>query len=207
MILTMESLTPLFGEAVARVLVDASVFERSKGRAQPLVDALFESVCALRDAGIPTTCEPHEVEEVRLVEAALANAGAEFARPEHRTSYRAKLLCDAYANAKRAVDTANGCTDAVAVTLRYQLAQANKHTARERYDAAGPALDLASIRERLAEIECQRDPAYKIIVEDLLDVTPDDGGMSDALYRAVRRACCRVAFYVVIGRVPERKGA
>lgn len=197
--LTMEVLAPLYGEAVARVLVDASVFERSKGNAQPLVDALLESVRALRDAGIPATCEPYEVEEVRRVEEMLATVGPEFARPEHRTSYRVNLLCDAYAEAKRAVETAKGCTDAVSVSLRYQVAQANKRTARERYEAAGPALDLASIRERLAEVECQHEPAAGIVRAELLAYFTEFDDV-DKVYQAARRACVQIARYVAHGR-------
>ena len=96
----------------------------------------------------------------------------------------------------RAVETAKGCTDAVAVTLRYQLAQADKRTARERYNAAGPALDLASIRERLEEVECQA------------EILQSEGvARGDTTRDAIRRACLCVAFYVVAGRVPEKKGA
>lgn len=258
MILTMEALTPLYGEAVARVLVEADVlsgYEITKPRLTSVAKAtcnLRAAMSVLRDALEPMLRElpggEHlrgVVEHLRRVSEHLHGLDVGETLPEHAVADRVYALRGAYERAaqqlatieanvaehlgsewlkngvvnavsllysnfkeaKRAVETAKGCTDAVATTLRYQLAQANKRTARERYEAAGQALDLASIRERLAEAECQHEPVHKIVVEDLLEVTPNEGGMPDALYKAVRKACLRVAFYVAIGRAPEKKGA
>lgn len=246
MILTMESLTPLYGEAVARVLVEAEFFDQ--GNRDDEVSPLCVAVRALRKADPPVTCEPPEALHLRAVADHLRGMEPGSTLPEHAVADRVlvlrrayerhvemvndikialfetlpdgasvddelagvKLLGRLFREAKRAVETAKDCTDAVAVTLRYQLAQANTSAARERYGSAGVALDRASIHERLAEVECQADPVRKVIDDELNTVEALRVlglGLGDGLYQAVRRACCRVAFYVAIGRVPDKKGA
>lgn len=69
----------------------------------------------------------------------------------------------------------------------YLQAQAETRVAYERNNYAGVALTLARIRERLAEIQSQREPLARLIEKQLSE--------RDALYAA--------AFYVVVGRMPE----
>lgn len=69
----------------------------------------------------------------------------------------------------------------------YMLRQAERKCAYERYNYAGTALELAQIRERLAEIASQAEPLNSLIGKSLSE--------RDRLYAA--------AFYVVIGRMPE----
>jgi hypothetical protein len=78
-------------------------------------------------------------------------------------------------------------TDPSAAFSRYMLAQEERRTAYERYNYAGAALELARIRERLAEIGSQSEPLASLLTKPL--------GERDRLYSA--------AFYVVVGRMPE----
>ncbi len=71
----------------------------------------------------------------------------------------------------------------------YLRAQAEKKAAYNMYNYAGVALELAHIKERLAEIDSQHEPLTKLIAEPLSE--------RDRLYAA--------AFYVVVGRMPESK--
>ena len=70
---------------------------------------------------------------------------------------------------------------------RYQLRQAEKREACEKYTYAGQLLENRQIKERLAEILSQSEPLDKLIST----VMPE----RDRLYAA--------AFYVVVGRIPE----
>lgn len=72
--------------------------------------------------------------------------------------------------------------------LHYMNAQSERREAYANYNAAGRGLELAQIRERLAEIKSQHDPLAKLIDEPLPE--------RDRLYAA--------AFYVVVGRMPEK---
>ena len=68
----------------------------------------------------------------------------------------------------------------------YMICRERRATARERHNYAGAALELASIKERLAEIGCQ--------------VEPLDGLMKKAM--SGRERLYAAAFYVVVGRLP-----
>ncbi len=76
--------------------------------------------------------------------------------------------------------------DAVAASLSYQLASANKREAYEAYNYASARLDMCQIRERLAEMKAQHEPLSSLL----------NGPLSarDRLYAA--------AFWVVVGRMP-----
>lgn len=69
----------------------------------------------------------------------------------------------------------------------YMNAQAEARTARERYNYAAAALELANIRERLTEIRSQVQPLDGLIGKAMSE--------RDRLYAA--------ASYVVVGRMPE----
>jgi hypothetical protein len=69
----------------------------------------------------------------------------------------------------------------------YMLAQAERKAAYERYNHAASALELASIKERLAEIKSQHEPLASLIDKKLSE--------RDRLYAA--------AYLVVVGRLPE----
>lgn len=68
----------------------------------------------------------------------------------------------------------------------YMNAQERRRTAYERYNYAGTALELAYIKERLAEIKSQHEPLNGLLSKAMSE--------RDRLYAA--------AFYVVIGRMP-----
>jgi hypothetical protein len=70
----------------------------------------------------------------------------------------------------------------------YMLAQARRETAFERYNYAGAALELAQIKERLAEIQSQHEPL---------------AGLAEQPF-AERDKLCAAAFYVVVGRLPSQ---
>ncbi len=72
----------------------------------------------------------------------------------------------------------------------YFLAQANKREAFAKYDGSARGLELAQIRERLAEIKSQHEPLAGLLTRAMSE--------RDRLYAA--------AFYVVVGRFPEPKG-
>lgn len=73
--------------------------------------------------------------------------------------------------------------------VHYMQAQAETRAARHQHDYAGAALELAQIRERLAEIASQHEPLAALLAAPM--------GERDRLYAA--------AFYVVVGRpyVPD----
>ena len=71
----------------------------------------------------------------------------------------------------------------------YRLALAEEREARERMNYAGAALELASIKARLAEIRSQADALNGMVV--LV-------GDREKFYAA--------AFYVVVGRMPDNAG-
>ena len=71
----------------------------------------------------------------------------------------------------------------------YLKTQAEKQAAYERYNYAGVALENAQIKERLAEIKSQHEPIAGLLTQPLSE--------RDRLYA--------VAFYVVVGRMPNMK--
>ena len=71
----------------------------------------------------------------------------------------------------------------------YMLKRAEKQTAIERRNYADAALEIAQIKERLAEINSQCDPLDTLITEAMSE--------RDRLYAA--------AYYVVVGRMPNRE--
>lgn len=74
---------------------------------------------------------------------------------------------------------------------KYLLAQAEKRTAYNDYCRAGTALELAQIRERLAELASQYDPIH----EDV-----DKLGVSENLGKLIRTEILHFCRYVVTGR-------
>jgi hypothetical protein len=70
---------------------------------------------------------------------------------------------------------------------QFMTAQAETKAARERYNYASTALEIAQIRERLAEMRSQHEPLAAL----------RDAALSerDKLYAA--------AHYVVVGRMPD----
>lgn len=74
---------------------------------------------------------------------------------------------------------------------QYFTAQERTRTARERFNHAVVALELAQIKERLAEIKSQHEP--------LAQLNPEGNPVArDKQYAA--------AFYVVVGRWPVKEG-
>ena len=71
--------------------------------------------------------------------------------------------------------------------LGYLHAQTEKESAYNFYNYASVKLDLAQIKERLAELRNQCEPANKIIGNT----------------KATRKQLYAAAFYVVVGRLPE----
>jgi hypothetical protein len=71
--------------------------------------------------------------------------------------------------------------------LHYMKAQAEKRAAFNAYDAAAARLELAQIKERLAEIRSQHEPLHSLIDQRMSE--------RERLYAA--------AHYVVVGRMPE----
>lgn len=69
--------------------------------------------------------------------------------------------------------------------LQYMKAQADSRAAMAEYNAASRALELAKIRERLAQIKSQHEPLHSLLDARLSE--------RDRLYEA--------AFYVVTGRL------
>ena len=69
----------------------------------------------------------------------------------------------------------------------YQKAQADTRAASAEYDRAATALDLAKIKQRLAEIKSQHEPLAVLQDQAMTE--------RDRLYAA--------AFYVVVGRMPS----
>ncbi len=69
----------------------------------------------------------------------------------------------------------------------YMNARTEKESAYNLYNYAGVKLELAQIKERLAEIESQHDPIADLLTKKMSE----------------RERLCAIAFYVVIGRFPE----
>lgn len=72
---------------------------------------------------------------------------------------------------------------------QYMLTQEKTRRAYERYNYAGVSLENARIHERLAEINSQSEPLDGLITRKM--------GARERLYAA--------AYYVVIGRFPEKE--
>jgi len=77
--------------------------------------------------------------------------------------------------------------DALIAPSRFLIAQAEKREAYQRYNYAGQALELATIRERFAEIYSQFEPVNKI----------------QAMKLDEREKLCAAAYYVITGRLPK----
>ena len=71
--------------------------------------------------------------------------------------------------------------------ISYLHRKTEKELAYQRYNYAGCALELAGIKERLAEIKSQHDPLATLLTKAMSE--------RDRLYAA--------AFYVVVGRFPD----
>ena len=74
--------------------------------------------------------------------------------------------------------------------MNYRLALSEKDAAYQQYNYAGQLLENKQIRARLAEIEDHHEPLASLLKADMTERA--------RLYAA--------AFYVVIGRMPEKKG-
>ena len=72
---------------------------------------------------------------------------------------------------------------------RFMLRKAETATATAESNYASVKLDLAHIRERLAEVESQHEPMAKV---------QDSVGFSE------RQKILAIAFYVVVGRFPAQ---
>jgi hypothetical protein len=70
--------------------------------------------------------------------------------------------------------------------LRYMEAQAKNRAAFEAYKAASARLELAQIKERLAELRSQHDPLAQLMRSSLPE----------------RERLCAAAEYLVTGRLP-----
>ena len=79
--------------------------------------------------------------------------------------------------------------DALVAPARYQVAQAEKKAAYERYNYASVALELAKIHERFTELYSQFDP-----VEKIKSMNGDE-----------RDRLCASAYYVIYGRLPKEE--
>ena len=77
----------------------------------------------------------------------------------------------------------------LAAPFRYSLAQSEKKAAYERYNHASIALELATIKERFIELYSQLDPVNKI-----KDLPLEE-----------RDKLCASAYYVMYGRLPDKK--
>ena len=73
----------------------------------------------------------------------------------------------------------------------YMLRRAERKAAFNAYGEASARLELAQIKERLAEILSQHEPLNGVM---------DDIGAQDRDY--IRRKIYSMAYYVVVGRVP-----
>jgi hypothetical protein len=71
---------------------------------------------------------------------------------------------------------------------QYMNARTEKEAAYNLYNYAGAKLELASINERLAEIKSQHEPIADLLTKNLSE----------------RDKLCAIAFYVVVGRFPEK---
>ena len=77
--------------------------------------------------------------------------------------------------------------DALIAPVAYQLAQAERREAYERYNYAAKALEFAKIMERYRELSSQWEPINTIIGSTLDE----------------RDKLCAVAYYVLCGRLPD----
>ena len=75
----------------------------------------------------------------------------------------------------------------MAAPLVYYKAKAEKLAAYERYNYAGAALELATIKERFFELYSQFDPINKIKDTDYED----------------RDKLCASAYYIIYGKLPD----
>ena len=73
--------------------------------------------------------------------------------------------------------------------LQYFYAQEHTRAEREHHNYAGATLELAQIKERLAELKSQHEPLAGLIEKKM--------GERERLYSA--------AFYIVAGRFPENE--
>jgi hypothetical protein len=73
----------------------------------------------------------------------------------------------------------------------YFMAMERTKTAWERYNYASTALELARVKERLAELKSQHEPLAGLIEKTM--------GERERLYAS--------AFYAVVGRMPEPEEA
>ena len=77
----------------------------------------------------------------------------------------------------------------LAAPFRYSQAQSDRKAAYERYNYASAALELATIKERFMELYSQFDPVNKI-----KDLPLEE-----------REKFCASAYYVMYGRLPDKK--
>jgi hypothetical protein len=77
--------------------------------------------------------------------------------------------------------------------MAYMLRQEERKRAYAEYNAASLGLELARIKERLAQIESQHEPLGAL-----------NSGAVD--YDSARKKQLAVAFYVVVGRMPSEGG-
>lgn len=78
---------------------------------------------------------------------------------------------------------------------KYMHAQETTRAARNLRDYASASLELATIRERLAELASQHEPLSGLVRQAGLSCDDPTKSPRDALYAA--------AFYAVVGRMPE----
>ena len=79
--------------------------------------------------------------------------------------------------------------NALAAPFRYSQAQSDRKAAYERYNYASAALELATIKERFMELYSQFDP-----VNTIKDLPLEE-----------RERLCASAYYVMYGRLPDKK--
>ena len=77
----------------------------------------------------------------------------------------------------------------LAAPFRYSQAQSERKAAYERYNYASAALELATIKERFMELYSQFDPVNKI-----KDLPLEE-----------REKLCASAYYIMYGRLPDKK--
>jgi hypothetical protein len=71
--------------------------------------------------------------------------------------------------------------------LKFEKTKAEKKAAYERYDASASALELAQIKERLAEMGSMSDPLSRMTKSTMIECD----------------RCYTAAYYVVVGRLPQ----
>ena len=80
--------------------------------------------------------------------------------------------------------------DPVVAHCQYSVAQGKRQVAYERYNYAGAALELAQIKERLAELQCQHEPLAALVER-----------YKDRVGGGHREMCYAAAHYVVTGKI------